>query len=65
MCVVNMDHHCPWLCNCIGYANKKYFILFLTYAWLGCLDITLTAFNDIFNYKGTFDLAQNPASVVA
>ncbi|KAK8829498.1 hypothetical protein WA577_004762 [Blastocystis sp. JDR] len=65
MCVVNMDHHCPWLCNCIGYANKKFFILFLTYTWLGCFDITLTAFGDIFCLHDSFDLAVHPVSVVA
>jgi palmitoyltransferase len=26
-----MDHHCPWVNNCIGYENKKHFILLLIY----------------------------------
>lgn len=26
-----MDHHCPWINNCIGQENKGYFLLFITY----------------------------------
>lgn len=31
-CVLEMDHYCPWVHNCIGYFNKKYFLLFIFYA---------------------------------
>lgn len=27
-----MDHHCPWIKNCVGYANYKFFILLVVYS---------------------------------
>lgn len=31
-CVVRMDHHCPWIANCVGIGNTRYFIQFLVYS---------------------------------
>ena len=38
-----MDHHCPWVANCIGFYNYKYFLNMLFYASASCIFIFSTS----------------------
>ena len=46
-CISHMDHHCPWMNNCIGAGNMKHFLLFLCYTWI-CSVLSLSFFG--YNY---------------
>jgi len=36
LCILKMDHHCPWIYNCVGFRNQKYFYLLVMYAAIAC-----------------------------
>jgi hypothetical protein len=40
-CIKRMDHHCPWINNCVGERNQKYFLQFLFYVGILALYSTL------------------------
>jgi len=46
-CVLKMDHFCPWLNNCIGFYNHKYFYLFIFYMATLCV-FMLAAMTPVF-----------------
>jgi len=40
-CSMKMDHHCPWVNNCVGHYNHKSFTLFLIFVVIGCSHLAI------------------------
>jgi len=40
-CTMKMDHHCPWINNCVGHYNHKSFTLFLMSVVVGCTHLSV------------------------
>lgn len=36
-CCLKFDHHCPWLNQCVGVGNERYFVLFMVWLAIGCM----------------------------
>ncbi|EJW82699.1 DHHC zinc finger domain-containing protein [Wuchereria bancrofti] len=58
-CIRKMDHHCPWVNNCIGEYNQKYFLQFLLYVGLSSgyalsLIVTAWVYHDEYGMKGPY-----------
>lgn len=35
-CIIGLDHHCPFVNNCVAKGNRRIFVYFTLFASLGC-----------------------------
>lgn len=50
-CVMQMDHHCPWMANCVGARNYAEFLCFLTVELARSIFILCLRFRHMFPVK--------------
>lgn len=58
-CILKMDHHCPWINNCVGHFNHRYFVLFCIFMWTGTVYVTISVWpqfrDEFFDARKTFE----------
>uniref|UniRef100_A0A3P9JVF3 Palmitoyltransferase n=1 Tax=Oryzias latipes TaxID=8090 RepID=A0A3P9JVF3_ORYLA len=67
-CIRKMDHHCPWVNNCVGENNQKYFVLFTMYIALVSLHaLVMVVFHFLYCFEDDWTKCSSfspPATVI-
>ena len=61
ICVIKMDHHCPWINNCVGQNNQRYFLLFLFHSFCYTFLVTMLTLPILLFHK---KYSQNDTEVI-
>ncbi len=62
-CVLEMDHHCPWISQCVGKRNYRWFMLFALTLWVDCVFVIIVSACELYQrgvsegWYGTLKLA--------
>ncbi|XP_063704599.1 palmitoyltransferase ZDHHC16 [Culicoides brevitarsis] len=55
-CILKFDHHCPWLSNCVGFHNHRYFFLYMAWTCIGIIYMCIfgvgLAYDILWKYAG-------------
>ncbi|CAF1421611.1 unnamed protein product [Adineta steineri] len=49
-CILNQDHHCPWINNCVGHLNHRYFFQFCFFLTIGAFYAATLGFSEFQHF---------------